>query len=130
MAKKPLYVYSTLSADVRYCAHEQGGADVQVPRDGILIKGGAGVIDKRLLTPEGAIVTTIDADDLEQLRGDEVFKLHEANGYIKVSEHKEDGEKVAGQDMETRDASAQLTPQDYEPEKTPETGKVTPKGKA
>lgn len=113
MAKR-FFIYSTLSASVRYAASEPGGADVPVPTDGILIVGGTNVANKNLITPRGAVITEVDADQLERLRNDDVFKLHQANGYITVSDKKEDGEKVASADMQGRDASAPLTPEDYE----------------
>lgn len=113
MAKR-IFIYSTLSASVRYAASEPGGADVPVPTDGILIAGGTNVASKNLITPRGAVITEVDADQLERLRQDEVFKLHQANGFITVSDQLEDGEKVASADMQGRDQSAPLTPEDYD----------------
>lgn len=125
MAKK-LYVYSTLTASVRYAAGSPGEPGMIVPNDGILIEGGANVANKNLITPSGAVVTQIDGDQLALLRSDETFKLHEANGYLKVSEHREDGEKVAGQDMKLRDESAPLTPDDFKPGEEPKVAAETP----
>lgn len=125
---KTLYIYSTLTASVRYAAGAPGEGGMIVPADdgGILIEGGANVADKRLITPAGAVVTKIDADQLERLRSDPVFKLHEENGFLKVSAHKEDGEKVAGDDMVSRDASAPLTPGDFKEGEAPKTSAPTP----
>ena len=125
---KSLYVYSTLTASVRYAAGAPGEGGMIVPAEdgGILINGGANVADKRLITPAGAVVTRIDAADLERLRTDPTFKLHEANGFLKVSEHKEDGEKVAAQDMKLRDESAPLTPDDFKEGEAPKVAAETP----
>jgi len=128
MAKK-LYVYSTLTASVRYCAGVPGEPGMIVPNDGILIEGGANVANKNLITPTGAVVTVIDSDDLERLRADPTFKLHEANGFLKVSEHREDGEKVAAQDMKLRDESAPLTPADFKEGEEPKVTAETPVNK-
>lgn len=113
MAKR-IFIYSTLSASVRYAASEPGGADVPVPTDGILIVGGTNVANKNLITPRGAVVTEVSAEQLDRLRQDEVFKLHQANGFITISDKMEDGEKVASADMQGRDQSAPLTPEDYD----------------
>jgi len=111
---KKMYIYSTLSASVRYAASEPGGADVPVPTDGILVAGGTNVANKNLITPRGAVVTEVTEEQLERLRNDEVFKLHQANGFVTISSKLEDGEKVASADLEGRDASAPLTPEDYD----------------
>lgn len=113
MAKTEYYIYSTLSASVRYCATEEGGADLPIQVEGIVIKGGTGVADKHLFTPTGAVPTLITGEQLEKLRTDRVFNEHVTNGYVRVSEHKADGEAIAS-DMESRDRSAPLTPEDYE----------------
>lgn len=129
MAKK-MYVYSTLSSSVRYAASEPGGADVPVPTDGVLIFGGTNVAGKNLITPRGAVITEVTEEQLQRLQDDEVFKLHKANGFITVSNKLEDGEKVAGDDMVSRDASAPLTPEDFTEDegsgKAPKTSESAP----
>jgi len=125
---KQYYVYSTMTAGVRYCAAvESEGHDLPIPQDGINIAGGTGVANKNLITPTGAVATRITAEQLEALRGDRVFLEHEKNGFLRVSEHQADGEAVAS-DMKSRDASAPLTPQDYEATgaEPPKVGTETP----
>lgn len=112
MSKK-IFVYSTMSASVRYCAAIEGGADMPVPQDGIVIKGGTGVANKNLITPSGAVATQVTSEQLEQLRQDRVFNEHLKNGYLLISDDQKDGEAAAS-DMESRDNSAPLTPEDYE----------------
>jgi hypothetical protein len=105
-----LYVYSTLSSDVNYTNYAQGGGDLPIELPGILIKGGAGVANDRLVTPRG-VATPVTDEQLEQLRANEVFKLHEKNGFVQVSQSKIDPD-VAAADMTGRDQSAPIVPQD------------------
>lgn len=125
MTKKH-FVYSTMSAPVRYCAAIEGGADLPIPQDGIVIAGGTGIANKNLVTPTGAVATQVTGEQLEALRGDRVFAEHLKNGYLLISDSKADGEVVAS-DMESRDKSAPLTPQDYEAagEAAPKVGPAT-----
>jgi len=109
MSKK-FYVYSTLSADVRYQNTVPGGADLpQVVAD-VFIKGGAGVANDRFITPRG-VVTEVTEEQVEQLRANNVFQLHEKNGYVEISEAKTDPDAAAA-DMTARDVSAPLVPED------------------
>lgn len=119
MAKSKYYIFSTLAGDNVYANHRPGGADLPVQDgDGVLIKGGAGVIDKRLITPQG-VMTVVTADELDYLQGNEVFKVHKANGFIVVSEKPADPEAVASADMTERDPGAQLVPGDFAPGEEP-----------
>lgn len=104
------YVYSTLAADVAYTNHIAGGADMPQELPPVCIHGGAGVANDRLVTPRG-VATAVTAAQVEYLRANEVFKLHEANGYVMISEKRADPDTVAA-DMEGRDVSAPLVPQD------------------
>lgn len=115
MAK--LYVYSTLSSDVAYTNHAPGGADLPQALPSVLIKGGAGVITGRLDTPRG-VVTEITEAQAEYLRANVVFKLHEKNGFVEISGTKTDPNKVAAE-MEGRDQSAPIVPQDLPPADQP-----------
>lgn len=112
MAKKH-YVYSTLSADQEYTAYREGGADLPITAGSVFIKGGANVADKRLHTPYG-VVTEVDGDQLAALESNHVFQLHKANGFIRVSDKREDPEVVAA-DMEGRSPDAPLVDGDFDP---------------
>ena len=112
-----LYVYSTLAADVDYTPYVKGGGDLPVAQPAIRIKGGAGVANDRVISPVG-VMTEIEADQLMLLRSDAVFVLHEANGYIKLSEKAHEVEAVTG-DMQGRDNSAPAIPEDFENEPGP-----------
>jgi len=105
-----LYVYSTLASDVNYTNHVPGGGDLPIELPPVHIKGGAGVANDRFVTPRG-VATEIDEEQLAYLRANEVFKMHEKNGFIEVSESKVDPDIVAA-DMTGRDNSAPIVPQD------------------
>lgn len=120
MSKK-FYVYSTMAAAVQYPVYTAGGGDLQVADSAVTIQGGANIPDKYMRTPDGAVVTTVSEDELAALNANPVFKLHEKNGFIRVSGKNTSGEKVAA-DMEGRDKSAPLVDQDFEAE-----GKEPPK---
>lgn len=111
MSKK-IYVYSTLSSDQIYTQTRPGGGDLPVVERDVFIAGKANIPDRRLITPRG-VVTAVTAEELELLRGNEVFKLHEANGFISVSDKHVDPE-VAASGMVTRDQSAPLEDGDFE----------------
>lgn len=101
-----VFVFSTLAADQNYTVWLKGGGDLPVQGDSVLIKGGTGVMDDRLITPLG-VCTQITTDELALIEQDEGFKLHKANGFIVVQQVEADPEKVAA-DMETNDKGAQL----------------------
>lgn len=108
MAK--IYIYSTLTADQLYTSYKASVNGVPQATSKILVKGGANLMTKALVTPQG-VVTEITPEELAELRTNEVFKLHEKNGFIKVSEAKTDVEKVVP-DMVGRDQSAPIVEQD------------------
>lgn len=113
-----IYIYSTLTADQLYTNWKAGGADLSVPLGQVFIKGGHGLADKRGDTPQG-VVTEVTAEQLELLRANPDFRLHEANGFIHVvTGGKEDPEKVAS-DMAGRDGGGQLTDADFKPGEGP-----------
>ena len=124
MAKRAYayYVYSTLSANMDYTVWKPGGGDLPVVAGTVRIGGHANVADKHFATPLG-VATGISAEDLELLKANQIFLLHEQNGYIIVKEADDDIEKVVA-DMEGRDQSAPLVPQDFEAEgqDAPKTG--------
>lgn len=109
------YVFSTLTCDNRYTFYSSGGADIKVPERGILIKGGTGVMNDRLITPMG-VATEVTEEELKALQEHPIFKDHMADGYIYVQAKKADPEKVAS-DMKTQDGSAPITPSSYKRKK-------------
>ena len=112
-----VYVFSTLTSSVEYRNYGEGGADMPHVDRSVLIVGGTNIPDKRLITPYG-VMTTISAEDFSWLQDNELFKLHQKNGYITVRDKAADPEKVAT-DMKTRDESAPLVDADFEADKKP-----------
>lgn len=109
MSKK-LYVFSTLASDVAYTNHAQGGGDLPIDLPPVVIKGGAGIANERIVTPRG-VATDVTEEQVEYLRANQVFQLHEKNGFVMVSETYGDPDTVAA-DMTGRDVSAPIVPQD------------------
>lgn len=120
---KTFYVYSTLTGDNRYVNHAvDSGNDVPAPiGDGILIAGGAGVASKNLITPRGVVSGPFTEEQIEYLRQQPVFRLHEKNGFITIDDKKVDPDLVAA-DMVGRDKSSPLVEADFP---TDEDGKST-----
>jgi hypothetical protein len=116
MSKK-IHIYSTLTCDNIYHRTIPGGADIPLFTDDVMIKGGAGIANDRLITPRG-VVTTITEEQLESCRSDPVFKMHEKNGFIQVGENLIDAD-VAAADMVGRDQSAPLVPADLPADNQP-----------
>lgn len=116
MSKK-LFIFSTLASDVAYTNHAQGGADLPIELPPVLVKGGAGVMNDRIVTPRG-VATEVTEEQVEYLRANPVFLLHEKNGFVMVSDTYGDPDSVAA-DMTGRDNSAPVVPQDLKDEEQP-----------
>lgn len=109
------HVYSTLAVDMTYAAWRKGPdgrAIEQVHEQSVHINGGAGIASRHLITPLG-VHTQITDEQAELLEADPTFRLHKANGFIRVEDDRVDVEKVVA-DMTARDESAPLVPEDYE----------------
>ena len=116
MAKKrtaDYYVYSTLSANMDYTVWKPGGGDLPVVAGVVRIGGHANVANKHFETPLG-VATGVSSEDLELLKANPIFQLHEANGFIVVKESDDEIETVVA-DMEGRDPSAPLVEADFTP---------------
>lgn len=110
MAK--VFIFSTLATDMLYTewmpTHDSG-AMAGKGRE-VFVKGGTGVANDRVVTPQG-VRTEIEDDDLASLQNNEVFKLHVKNGFITYQKKSADPEKVAA-DMKLNDPSSPRTPSD------------------
>ncbi|MCG1038789.1 hypothetical protein KQH49_06780 [Mycetohabitans sp. B5] len=113
------YVYSTATCDTAYGVWINSGNDLPIRTRAIVIKGGAGVANKNLITPRG-VVTQVTDEDLALLEKDEAFQRHVKRGFIHVERSKTDPEKVAA-DMTGRDQASPLVPQDFAEKKRPKT---------
>lgn len=108
---KTVHVFSTLANDQRYVNYASNPEGIPLPTSDILIKGGAGVANDRLLTPQG-VATEIPEEYLVELEKNPVFAKHKANGFITVQTRRADADKVATS-MNAKDLSRPLTPADY-----------------
>lgn len=138
MSKK-IWVFSTLANDNAYTEYEKGGGDIPLATRSVLIKGGTGVTDARLVTPAG-VATEVTPEELSLLEACTLFQLHKKNGFIKVEEgperlHEDDiAERTA--EMKTDDPSRQPITSDFEKDRgaaeqapTPSTGKASKSAK-
>lgn len=107
-----IYVYSTLSNDQQYTSYKNDVNGVAQVGSAIFIAGGANTASKHFVTKLG-VATQVTAEELAELKQNELFKLHVANGFITYSETKENPEVVAAS-MTGRDQSAPLVEQDFE----------------
>ena len=115
MAKeKTHYVYSTLANDQAYTNYTEaasGPNDLPSTLGSVLIKGGAGVADKRGETYPG-VVTEVDDDELAILEANSEFRAHRTRGHILVTGRDEKIEKVTSS-MNRDDPSGPITSMDY-----------------
>lgn len=111
------YVFSTLTSGMLYTRTAPGGGDLPITTAEVYIAGGTNIPDKYLRTSIG-VMTPVTDEELSVLQENEVFKLHEANGFMKIQEKPADPEKVAA-DMITRDQSAPLVEEDFAEDQKP-----------
>jgi hypothetical protein len=126
-------VYSTQTNSSEYAEYRfpQGRNGLPIKGRSVIIKGGAGVAQKRtLITPLG-VATEISAAQLAFLENNNSFKRHVAAGFLRVikspGKSGPDASEVVA-DMEPRDGSSPVTPQDVEAmgKKLPTSGKDHP----
>ncbi|MDW0617875.1 hypothetical protein P2G70_10130 [Mannheimia haemolytica] len=110
------YIYSTLTCDNAYTIYSDGANGLKVPQGSVIVKGGTGIANDRLITPLG-ISTSVSTEELKQLKSNPIFKQHLENGFIVVQEDgkAQDPEKVAA-DMSLDNKDAPITPSDYQAE--------------
>lgn len=102
------YVTSKMGAGVIYAIYGKTAGGLPFVQKEIEVKGGTGVMNKNLITPEG-VVTSLSDEDIELLKVNPLFKLHQENGYVRI--HKTEKAKLT--DMQEKDNSAQKTASDY-----------------
>lgn len=108
-----IYVISTLSNDQLYCSYADR-KDVKIVTKEILIKGGANIQNRRtLLASNEGVITPVSEADYAELEKNPVFKMHLEKGFIKIRKTNETDARKAAENMNTKDKSAQLTPEDY-----------------
>lgn len=114
-----LYVASTLAAAVEYMGFKPQVADnLPTIERSVTIGGGAGVANKRFVTPRG-VITPVTREEAEFLEGHYLFQLHKANGYVQILDSKPSDPDEVAADMTGRDNSAPIVPQDYKEDEAP-----------
>jgi hypothetical protein len=120
------YVYSTLTCDNAFAVYapKNDARQLSVIKKKILIKGGHGikVVDANN-TPRG-VVTIVSDEDMELLEKNHSFNVQKKAGYIVVERTlNQKAPEVVAEDMNPKDASAPLTPADFQEGEvsTPET---------
>lgn len=107
-----MYIYSTLSNSQMISEFVSAEGGTPKRKRSVIINGGSNVSNKALVTPRGVVTELSDAD-YEFVKNDRSFKRWVERGYIVVDDKKIDVEKVIA-DMDGRDESAPLVPQDFE----------------
>lgn len=109
------YVYSTLTCDNEFAVYapKNDPRALSVIKKRILIKGGHGVKNHLGIdTPKG-VVTQVSDEDLDILEKHYSFQKQVKAGFI-VVDRKERAPATVAVDMAQKDASAPLTPADFE----------------
>lgn len=111
-------VYSTCSGDNQFNVYDKHERVAGVLKS-VIIKGGAGVQNKRtLITPKGA-ATVISDEELAILNQDPHFKAFVENGFMTVDEKAKNApadhkvESVVDEELTEKDAGAQDTKATY-----------------
>jgi K+-transporting ATPase c subunit len=104
------FIYSTLSTDMEY-AHWENRAGQPVKVKSVKILGGANICKEgdsgKFFTPRG-VVTKVNDEDLDLLQKNEVFNLHQKNGFISVEKSEKKVDKAI-ENMASTDFSAPKT---------------------
>lgn len=110
---KQIFIFSTLAADVSYTGYaEPKGDNLPQVQMAVVVKGGAGVANRRTLDTPRGLVTSVTEDEAKFLRAHPVFIEHEKNGHVQVSKENATGDDAAA-DMAGRDNSAPLVDEDF-----------------
>jgi len=114
-----VYIYSTLANAQAFTTYKPGGADLMVVDRTVLVKGGAGIASKNLITSLGEY-TQVSVEDYEAIKDLAHFKEFVERGHIRVEKKKASELERIVSDMNPRDPGGPITPADYE--KTPQDG--------
>lgn len=115
-----IWIYSTLTNGVTIAEYSTvtPGAGNDIPRviKKVSLNGGAGVASKRLITELG-VSTLVTQAELDFLEANAMFQHFVKDGFIKVVKAKgnraPEVESIVG-DMEQRDKSSPLVPNDFD----------------
>lgn len=110
-----LFVVSTCSTPIRFVEyHEHSLTKGQIPqiKGGVVIRGGANLMNKHLYTPNG-VATPITDDQLAFLSNNKMFMRSVADGFFTVIGDDGDTERAA-KSMKAKDGTAPKTEKDFE----------------
>lgn len=105
------FIYSTLSCDNEYRGYKEGSKDVPSVKWSVVIKGGANIASKNLITPKG-VLTTVSDEEMALLETNAQFKRHVERGFLIVEKKKVEAEEVA-KNMKKKDKSAPTVASDF-----------------
>lgn len=111
------FVYSTATCDNIFPVYEENKEPGKAHsiKHSVPIKGGANLAKgKGEFVTKYGIRTEVSDSDLALLKENAEFMRMVKDGFMFIDERKRNAEEVAS-DMEARDESAPLVPQDYEP---------------
>jgi predicted class III extradiol MEMO1 family dioxygenase len=118
------YIYSTLAAPQAYTTYKKNDPkELALVESVVHIKGGTGIMEARNIQTPLGVMTEVTSDELKALMENHVFKMHLENGYITIEDKEKKVEKVA-KDMNMKDKSRPLTPDDFEKGKDGKSGKL------
>ena len=107
------YVFSTLTANQKYPTWTKvHGRDLPNMESYVLIRGGANLPPKTLVTPKG-VMTKITDEQYGRLRESPGFKQHLENGFLSVEDAPHDVDDVVS-GLKEKDTSAPMVPKDFE----------------
>lgn len=109
------YIFSTLTASQKYPIWiRTPGRDMPTMQSYVRIQGGANLPSKVFVTPLG-VMTVISDDEFERVTQCPGFQQHVDNGFLIVEDHPYELDSVI-EDMEAKDSSAPMVPEDFEAE--------------
>lgn len=113
-----VYVYSTLACPQKFVVYAPPPEPGMLPVEkvSVLIRGGAGIASKNLITEHG-VHTVITQSELDAISELDHFKRFVASGHIRVEGKLFDIDKMIS-DMNPRDPGGPLTPADFMNEPT------------
>lgn len=113
-----VHIYSTLANPQKFVAYEVVSPDqaqemgrLPLPTVEVLIRGGAGIASKNLITPNG-VHTAITSEEYDAIKDLYTFKQFVERGFIRVEGKQFDIDKIVG-DMNAKDPGGPVTPSDY-----------------
>ena len=107
------YIVSKSSQGIDFMDWEKTVGGLNRLKRSVSIKGCAFVADKKTLEAVNGVVTEITDEDYDWLKDNPTFKQMEKDGFMVVMDKEKEAKKEA-EKGDKKDASAQLTPEDFE----------------